>query len=282
MSVFFDEISVNYWKKNRIQTGNKSFTCIHNGYVYGDKMKQHKGIQFIYKDNEKEVFASDVELDIKQAYFAFTQKACNDSDITFKNYIECPAEKYRLFSEEQVKSFSEKQKKSTRIKNESSKIFVKDNAFYVANNLKVCEYFNCCADFLDLGELDKWYIRIGLSPKDTLRYDSEETEVVDVEKPIFSLEVKQANRKHKSKSVHTVTRTIKCDFIELNKVKKYLGDIGERLAYYYETQRLMLCERNDLAEQIIHTSDVEGDGAGYDIESYTKDGKKLYIEVKTC
>jgi len=39
--------------------------------------------------------------------------------------------------------------------------------------------------------------------------------------------------------------------------------------------------RQDLADRIIHVSEVEGDGAGYDILSYTMEGDIKFIEVKS-
>ena len=32
---------------------------------------------------------------------------------------------------------------------------------------------------------------------------------------------------------------------------------------------------------VVHVAKVEGDGAGYDIKSYTSDGEQKFIEVKT-
>ena len=37
----------------------------------------------------------------------------------------------------------------------------------------------------------------------------------------------------------------------------------------------------ELAQRVRHVAEVEGDGAGYDIESFTPEGTKKYIEVKT-
>ena len=40
-------------------------------------------------------------------------------------------------------------------------------------------------------------------------------------------------------------------------------------------------DQPSLAEKIIHTSVVQGDGAGYDIKSFNEDGSVRFIEVKT-
>ena len=60
-----------------------------------------------------------------------------------------------------------------------------------------------------------------------------------------------------------------------------LGLAGEKLAVKHEIARLKAAGRADLAAKVVHTAVVEGDGAGYDIHSYTEEGHPLYIEVKT-
>ena len=59
-----------------------------------------------------------------------------------------------------------------------------------------------------------------------------------------------------------------------------LGQIGEELVLKYEKDKLISHGKKDLAEKIVHTSKVEGDGAGYDIKSFYEDGSIKYIEVK--
>ena len=60
-----------------------------------------------------------------------------------------------------------------------------------------------------------------------------------------------------------------------------LGLVGEELVLKYEKESLISLGKEDLAEKVIHTSQVEGDGAGYDIKSFNEDGSIKYIEVKT-
>ena len=45
-----------------------------------------------------------------------------------------------------------------------------------------------------------------------------------------------------------------------------------------EKATLRAAGRNDLAEMVTHVAKVEGDGAGYDIKSYTLNGKQTFIE----
>jgi hypothetical protein len=60
-----------------------------------------------------------------------------------------------------------------------------------------------------------------------------------------------------------------------------IGNAGEVAIYNSERRKLLKSGRADLADKVRHVSIEEGDGAGYDIESYTLDGSKKYIEVKT-
>jgi len=71
------------------------------------------------------------------------------------------------------------------------------------------------------------------------------------------------------------------DFAENETVNKECGKAGEFLVVEYEKDTLIKCGRRDLADKVIHTSEIEGDGAGYDIQSYTPEGEIKYIEVKT-
>lgn len=71
------------------------------------------------------------------------------------------------------------------------------------------------------------------------------------------------------------------DYEESSKMKIALGKAGESAALETEEQRLIDQGRADLAGDILHVSKIEGDGAGYDIKSYTPEGEVKYIEVKT-
>lgn len=64
-------------------------------------------------------------------------------------------------------------------------------------------------------------------------------------------------------------------------VNKKLGFEGELLVLEREMKWLRGFDRHDLADKVVHVSEVEGDGAGYDIRSYDLDGNPKYIEIKT-
>ncbi|WP_176344861.1 DUF3427 domain-containing protein [Priestia aryabhattai] len=70
------------------------------------------------------------------------------------------------------------------------------------------------------------------------------------------------------------------DFDENNRINKRLGNLGELLVLNREKNFLKSNGKHELAELVDHTSETEGDGAGYDIRSYGLDGKVKYIEVK--
>lgn len=71
------------------------------------------------------------------------------------------------------------------------------------------------------------------------------------------------------------------DYAERDAKNKQLGNAGELLVLDNEKKLLIEADRADLAELVTHVSQTEGDSAGYDIRSYTKDGNIKYIEVKT-
>jgi len=71
------------------------------------------------------------------------------------------------------------------------------------------------------------------------------------------------------------------NYAERDARNRALGLAGEMLVLDYERHQLIQSGCADLAEKIVHVSEVEGDAAGYDIRSYTADGAPKYIEVKT-
>ncbi len=88
-------------------------------------------------------------------------------------------------------------------------------------------------------------------------------------------------QKRKTKRRNYVAK--KVDFEARYEENRVLGDAGERYIYDYEIERLReLKAPFDILSEVIHTSKVFGDGAGYDILSKQDEkGGNLYIEVKT-
>ncbi len=73
----------------------------------------------------------------------------------------------------------------------------------------------------------------------------------------------------------------KYDVAERDARNRALGRAGEERVLAHEHANLRAAGRTDLASKIRWTSHVEGDGAGYDIESFEPDGNRRLIEVKT-
>lgn len=68
----------------------------------------------------------------------------------------------------------------------------------------------------------------------------------------------------------------------LNEIRnKQIGDIGEKLALSWEKKRLVDLGLTAYANSVEHTSELHGDGTGYDIKSFNEDGSVRFIEVKT-
>ncbi|TVW82206.1 DUF3883 domain-containing protein, partial [Streptococcus pneumoniae] len=70
------------------------------------------------------------------------------------------------------------------------------------------------------------------------------------------------------------------DWLGLNGRRTELGRLGEEFVIRYETERILGFAPQD-TDRLIHLSDVQGDGAGFDIISLNVDGTDRYIEVKT-
>lgn len=60
-----------------------------------------------------------------------------------------------------------------------------------------------------------------------------------------------------------------------------LGRAGEERVVAHEQSTLKVAGRDDLARKVRWVSEEDGDGAGYDIASFTPDGRERLIEVKT-
>ncbi|HYN10600.1 MAG TPA: DUF3883 domain-containing protein [Vicinamibacterales bacterium] len=74
----------------------------------------------------------------------------------------------------------------------------------------------------------------------------------------------------------------KTDFVRLDAENRKLGRMGEEWTLEFEARRLTDVERRpELAKRLVWVSDAEGDGAGYDIRSFNRDGSRRLIEVKT-
>ena len=71
------------------------------------------------------------------------------------------------------------------------------------------------------------------------------------------------------------------DYAAKDARNRKLGLEGELLVIAYEQDRLRKLGHEQLAQQVVHTSVIQGDGAGYDVKSFNEDGSVRYIEVKS-
>ena len=71
------------------------------------------------------------------------------------------------------------------------------------------------------------------------------------------------------------------DYAARDAANGQLGLAGEKLVIAYEKEALKKAGLPALAEAVRHVAATEGDGAGYDVLSWTQDGERKYIEVKT-
>ena len=77
------------------------------------------------------------------------------------------------------------------------------------------------------------------------------------------------------------TRRYLGDYAERERTNRSLGLAGEKLVVEYERERLRGLGQIDLAAKVRHVAAEEGDGAGYDVLSFSESGAPIYIEVKT-
>ncbi len=72
----------------------------------------------------------------------------------------------------------------------------------------------------------------------------------------------------------------KVDYEIINRERKLIGNGGEELVYQ-DQLRLVGQYAPEYKNNVRHVSKLDGDGAGYDISSFDKDRKLVYIEVKS-
>jgi hypothetical protein len=71
------------------------------------------------------------------------------------------------------------------------------------------------------------------------------------------------------------------NYIQNDIENKRIGDLGEQWVMKYEIDKLKTADKHKLAAIVKHTSKDEGDGTGFDIQSFDTKGNKIFIEVKT-
>ena len=72
---------------------------------------------------------------------------------------------------------------------------------------------------------------------------------------------------------------IEIDYVQLEALRKRIGDIGER--YVYEREKARLEKANSKFSDSVDATPAKDHRNGYDILSYTEEGVPIYIEVKS-
>lgn len=90
-------------------------------------------------------------------------------------------------------------------------------------------------------------------------------------------------KKTKKETQKKQFKSRKVNWSQVQDSNKKTGEIGEELVMQWEKKKLENSKHyKHLANNIVHESKVNGDGAGYDIKSYDADtGQEMYLEVKT-
>jgi uncharacterized protein DUF3883 len=73
----------------------------------------------------------------------------------------------------------------------------------------------------------------------------------------------------------------KFDPVERDHRNRSLGKAGEAFVFDVEKKQLAQADREDLARKVRWVAEEDGDGAGYDIQSFDPHGRERLIEVKT-
>lgn len=73
----------------------------------------------------------------------------------------------------------------------------------------------------------------------------------------------------------------KKNYLEQHRKNEKLGLAGEIFIVNYEKMRLQDEGKPELADRVEHVSQTKGDGKGFDVLSFNKDGSERWIEVKT-
>ncbi|MCP1169861.1 DUF3883 domain-containing protein [Limimaricola litoreus] len=80
---------------------------------------------------------------------------------------------------------------------------------------------------------------------------------------------------------HTQRIARRFDVAGRDERNRALGHAGEERVFRHEIHALRQSGREDLARRVRWVSKEDGDGAGYDIASFTPEGRERLIEVKT-
>lgn len=113
------------------------------------------------------------------------------------------------------------------------------------------------------------------------RHLDRKTEIEATEKFVETIETKVLATELQPTSEELNFRGRTVNFLQNGIENKRIGDLGELWVMKYEIEKLRQSGQHNLIDKIKHTAKDEGDGTGYDIQSFDGNGQKIYIEVKT-
>lgn len=119
------------------------------------------------------------------------------------------------------------------------------------------------------------HIKVNFKNNDYVAFDFSDFSLQD--KPVKEIKITELGKSKKSMSSN-INLNPKQDHEKINKIKKKIGDFGERKVKQIEQERLCKIGKKDLAELV---KIVDSDGYGYDIISFDEQGIEKHIEVKT-
>ena len=161
-------------------------------------------------------------------------------------------------------------------------IFFTEQYLRFVNNKKAPFAIGSAAD-TEIGNVDlpKNFNEI---PDDAVEYAKKNVSIaIDPTKVIITkVDAPQIKKKRTRSEKRTVAKDL--NYARRHKNLKIIGDNGELLAIEVERNRLIAEGRADLADKIEHVAHTIGDGLGYDILSFEKNGTEYcekYIEVKS-
>lgn len=96
-------------------------------------------------------------------------------------------------------------------------------------------------------------------------------------KPISEADVKK-RKKSATKNRQKTYRKVNWEFV--NERRSSIGQAGEEFVYHREIEKVKIFSPSDI-DKVMHLSEQQGDGFGYDILSLNEKGEAVYIEVKT-
>lgn len=130
--------------------------------------------------------------------------------------------------------------------------------------------------------LDEQYEHLSIK-ESTTEFTSEDLTETNLDVKGKKLVLNHDTEISKAKKEKTPNRNrvgVKRNYVAESDVKGKIGDAVEELVVEYEKEQLLKAGFPDLANDVVRKSRTDGDGLGYDVLSFEKDGAEKYIEVK--